>query len=254
MGVDTTVDTNAVVEPDDDDGDFYCSYLGAGADPTELAALPAGTYTIRVKASSLATTIAAGTRYMLDLKITTGTAPVAPAAGELEINEFLAADGGSTNGGVDSNCDGLKTNSDDEFIELVNVSAKTLDLTGVTIADALGVKFTFAPQGTGSLTLAPNKAVVVWGGGTPACPGVTNFFINGIKHTLSLNDAGDTITVATGGTTPVTIATTTYGAATIGKSFNLSPDVTGTTYALHASVAGAVGDYSPGKKVDGSAF
>lgn len=262
-GVDTTDDANALAI-DDDDGDGYCSYLGPNdsdeddngvADATQLAALPAGTYTIRLQPSSLATTIPMGTRYMLDLKIVPmGSAPEVPAAGDLKINEFLAADGGSTNGGVDSNCDSVLSNSDDEFIELVNVSNKTLDLTGVTIADALAIKFTFAPQQNGSLTLAPGKAVVVWGGGNPACPGVTNFFTNGTAHTLSLNDAGDTITVATGGASPVTIATTTYGQATIAKSFNLSPDVTGTAYALHGTVAGAVGNLSPGKKVDGTAF
>jgi hypothetical protein len=261
---DTTVDTNALFI-DDDDGAYYCSYLGPNdsdeddivdtADTTQLAALPAGTYTIRLRESDLAGTIPAGTRYMLDLKIVpAGSAPVAPAAGDLEINEFLAADGGTTNGGVDSNCDGVLTNSDDEFIELVNVSGKLLDLTGVTYSDALGLKFTFAPQANGSLTLAPGKAVVIWGGGTPMCSGVTNWFTNGTKHTLSLNDTGDTITIATGGATPVTIATTTYASGTIGKSLNLSPDVSGTTYALHGTVTNAVGNFSPGKKVDGSAF
>ncbi len=245
---------------DDDDGAFYCSYLGAndsGGDTTELATLAAGTYTIRVQPSSMATTIPAGTRYMLDLKIVPmGSAAVPPAAGDLKINEFLAADGGTTNGGVDSNCDGLLTDSNDEFIELVNVSTKNLDLTGVTYSDALGVKFTFAAQLNGSLTLAPNKAVVIWGGGTPACPGVTNFFTNGTAHTLSLNDAGDTITIKTAGATPVTIATTTYTATmvTIGTSLNLSPDITGTAYALHSAVTGHVGNFTPGKKVDGSAF
>lgn len=254
--VDTSDDANALAV-DDDQGDFYCSYVGPNdsADPTQLAALPAGTYTIRLQPSSLAVTIPAGTRYMLDLKIgPVATASEVPAAGDLVINEFLAADGGSTNGGVDSNCDNSLSDSDDEFIELVNVSSKMLDLTDVTIADTLGIKFTFTPQANGSLTLAPGKAVVVWGGGNPMCPGVTNWFTNGTKHTLSLNDAGDTITVATGGATPVTIATTSYSSSMIGKSLNLSPDVTGTAYALHSTVAGAVGNLSPGKKVDGTAF
>jgi cysteine-rich repeat protein len=257
MGVDTTMD-NLATAIDDDDGDAYCSYLGPndeGGDTTELAALPAGTYTLRLQPSSFSSGIPAGTRYMIDLKITpAGSAAVAPELGDLKINEFMAADGGSTNGGVDSNCDGILTNSDDEFIELVNVSNKTLDLTGVTYADALGVKFTFGPQAGGSLTLAPNKAVVIWGGGAPACAGVTNFFVNGTAHTLSLNDAGDTITISTGGANPKTIVTTTYAAGTIGKSLNLSPDVTGSAYALHNTVTGAVGNYSPGKKANGSAF
>ncbi|HTL31912.1 MAG TPA: DUF4215 domain-containing protein, partial [Kofleriaceae bacterium] len=254
---DTTMNANAIAI-DDDDGDKYCSYVGPNdddGDTTELATLAAGTYTIRVKASPLAFGVAADTRYMLDLKITPmGTGPVAPAAGDLKINEFLAADGSATNGGVDSNCDGSYTSTADEFIELVNVSNKQLDLTGVTIADSNLVQFTFAAQTTGSLTLAPGKAVVVWGGGTPNCNGVTNFFTNGSANSLSFNDAGDTITVATGGATPVTIATTTYGAATIAKSFNLDPDVSGTTYKLHDAVTGAVGNISPGKKANGTAF
>ena len=256
-GADTTVDAMALAR-DLDDGDHFCSYLGLhdAADPTQLVNLPAGTYTLRVTDDPTGGTFTTR-RYMLDLKITPmGTGPVVPAPGDIKINEFLAADGGTTNGGVDSNCDGLLTNSDDEFIELVNVSTKTLDLTGLTIADALGVKFTFATQTTGSLTLLPGKAVVVWGGGTPACPGVTDFFTNGTKHTLSLNDTGDSITLATGGATPVTIATTTYTAAdvVIGTSRNLSPDVTGTAYALHSAVTGHVGNFSPGKHANGTAF
>ena len=254
---------------DRDDGDNWCSYLGlhdgsdnaveTGTDPTQLVNLPAGTYTIRVNDDPVAFVTIANHRYMLDLKITPmGTGPVVPAPGDIKINEFLAADGGAatTPVGVDSNCDGVMTNSDDEFIELVNVSTKSLDLTGLTISDSIGVKFTFAAQTTGSLTLAPGKAVVVWGGGTPMCAGVTNFFVNGTAHTLSLNDNGDTITLATGGATPVTIATTTYTAADvmIGTSRNLSPDVTGTAYALHSAVTGAVGNFSPGKHANGTAF
>jgi hypothetical protein len=34
----------------------------------------------------------------------------------------------------------------------------------------------------------------------------------------------------------------------------LSPDVSGTTYALHTTIAGHVGSVSPGKKNDGTAF
>ncbi len=258
---DTTMDAAALFT-DADDGDLFCSYLGKGdgsdggmTDVTQLVNLAAGTYTIRVTDDPLSSAITSR-RYMLDLKITSaGTmGPVVPAAGDIKINEFLAADGGATTGGVDSNCDGALNNSDDEFIELINVSTKTLDLTGLTIADALGIKFTFATQLTGSLTLAPGKAVVVWGGGVPACAGVNNFFTNGTAHTLSLNDTGDSITLATGGATPVTIASTTYTAPTIGISSNLSPDVTGTAYAQHNAVTGAVGNFSPGKRANGTAF
>ncbi len=266
-GVDTTMQALALAV-DFDDGDFFCSYLGpndstddgneTGMDVNQLKMLPAGTYTIRVADDDSPGSAPVAGRYMLDLKIGGGTGPVAPAAGDLAINEFLAFDGSQAAGGADSNCDASFTNADDEFVELVNVSNKTLDLTGVTISDSLQVEFTFGATtnlGTGTLTLAPGKAVTVWAGGVPACPGVTNWFTPvATQHTLSLNDGGDTITVKTAGATPVTIATTTYGQATIATSFNLSPDVTGTVYALHTAVAGAVGKISPGKKANNTAF
>ncbi len=255
---DTTMDAMALAL-DADDGDGYCSYLGPrdsdddgnemGVDATQLMNLPAGTYTIRVQVDPLQVVpVPAGSRYMLDLKITTPGMAVAPVAGDLKINEVLAADS-TTN---DSNCDGSTSGTNDEFIELVNVSTNTLDLTGVTIADPNATVFTFAAQASGSLTLAPGKAVVIWAGGAPACAGVTNWFL-GTGGTLSLNDAGDTITVATGGATPVTIATATWGQSTAGVSWNLMPDVTGTAYALHTAVmAGA--NSSAGLKANGTAF
>ena len=259
-GVDVTMDTLAMAR-DSDEGDAFCSYIGprdgvdmdyeatATPDTTQLAMLPAGTYTIKLSVDTLpGTDPVTLRRYLMDLKITPMGSAVAPVAGDLKINEVLADDS-TTN---DSNCDGSTTGTNDEFVELVNVSANTLDLTGVTIADPNATVFTFATQASGSLTLAPGKAVVVWAGGAPACPGVTNFFV-GSMSTLSLNNAGDTITVATGGATPVTIATATWGQSTAGVSWNLMPDVTGTAYALHTAVmAGA--NSSAGKKADGTAF
>ncbi|HSD91184.1 MAG TPA: lamin tail domain-containing protein, partial [Kofleriaceae bacterium] len=174
----------------------------------------------------------------------TGTA-VAPSPGDLVINEYMAADNAS-----DTNCDGKTTGTDDEFVELVNVSSKTLDMTGVTVADSVIVRHVF-----GAKTVAPGKAIVVWNNGTPMCTGVgPEMWEIASTGQLGLNDAGDTITVATADATPVTLATLTYTTATANVSNNLSPDVTGTTYALHNAVSGAVGDYSPGKKANGTAF
>ena len=90
------------------------------------------------------------------------------------------------------------------------------------------------------MTLAPGKAVVLWAGGAPNCPGVTNWFVaSGLQ--LGLNDTGgDSITLKTsGGTTLLTYA---FGDATINKSFNLNPDITGTTYVLHRRRARACAD------------
>jgi cysteine-rich repeat protein len=165
----------------------------------------------------------------------------APAAGDLVLNEFMAADNVS-----DTNCDGSTQGNADEFVELVNVSGDTLNLTGVTIADAVTTRHVF-----GALSVPAGKAVVVWGGGAPACVGVTRFE-KASTGQLGLNDNGDTITVATAGGAPLVAVT--YGQAALNVSSNLSPDVTGTSYALHSAVPGAVGSFSPGRRADSTAF
>lgn len=166
-----------------------------------------------------------------------------PAPGDLVLNEIMAGDNMS-----DTNCDGSTSSSADEFVELVNVSNKTLDLTGVTIADSVVTRHTFA-----TTTLAPGAAVVVWGAGTPACAGVDSFAVASSGQ-LGLNDDGDTITVATGGASPTPLVTVTYAAVTLNVSSNLSPELTGTSYVLHTAVSGAVGPYSPGRRANGAAF
>ncbi len=181
-----------------------------------------------------------------------GGGAVAPAAGDLVINEAMLADNLA-----DTNCDTSTKNNADEFVELVNKSAKTLDLTGVTIDDAAslagtqGPRHTFAAAASGSLTLAPGKAVVVWGGGSPACAGVSSWFVAS-SGSLGLNDAGDTITVRTGGNTPVVIVEKTIGASTAQVSKNLSTDITGTNYVDHPAIGQK--HWSPGRKMNDSAF
>jgi cysteine-rich repeat protein len=182
-----------------------------------------------------------------------GTA-VPPAAGDLVINEAMLADNLS-----DTNCDMSTKNNADEFIELVNKSAKTLDLTGVTIDDAasltgtLGPRHTFAAAASGSLTLAPGKAVVVWGAGSPACAGVSNWFVSS-TGSLGLNDTGDTITVRTAGASPITIVEKTFAAGDVKVNISrtLSPDITGATYVDHPAIGARY--WSPGRKADDSAF
>jgi cysteine-rich repeat protein len=167
-----------------------------------------------------------------------------PAVGDLVINEFMAAD--STV--ADTNCDGKTTGTDDEFVEIYNKSAKTLDLDGVTVADSVVVRHTF-----GAMKLPPGKSVVVWTAGNPMCAGVTMFDVASTGQ-LGLNDTGDTIKLELGTTT---LAQVTYVQAdiTTGVSRNRSPDLTGTAYANHTTVAGdAQKKFSPGKKADGTAF
>jgi cysteine-rich repeat protein len=230
-----------------DDGD-PCAYLGANSSgPPDV--LPAGTYTIK-----LYNYYEDPADYYFDIRLTAAasTTAEAPAAGDLVINEYMAND--ST---ADTNCDGASLNGDDEFVEIVNVSTKTLDLTGVQLFDGTATaRHIFkATDTTGSMTLAPGKAVVVWGGGAPNCPGVTNWFVaNSTSHQLGLNNDTDTITLKSADASPVVLATTSYTTSTALISANLNPDLTGTTYALHNTITGHVGNFSPGLKSDGTAF
>jgi cysteine-rich repeat protein len=263
---DTTDDTTALYS-DNFDGSYnldvtaysyaQCAYIGAadteGPDPTQGVNLPAGTYTIKLEGI-------ASKEYILDTKFTPdlgGTTAVPPVAGDLVINEAMLADGTM----ADTNCDGATTSTNDEFVEVANVSNHPVDLTGVTLWDAASLVMTtpaprhmFAAATSGSMTLDPGKVVVVWGGGAPACAGVNDWF-TASSGGLGLNDTGgETITLKIGDATSTTLASATFGDATTGKSFNLNPDLTGTAYALHDAITGHAGAFSPGKKTDGSAF
>jgi cysteine-rich repeat protein len=159
---------------------------------------------------------------------------------DLKINEFLANPGSNS----DTNCDGTKSTSQDEFVELVNVGTAPIALAGLTISDDIQVRHTF-PANTPALQ--PGKAFVVWGGGSPACPGVTNFQIAS-SNVLGFNNA-DSIIVKRSGTI---VASVTYSGAASGISSNRSPDVTGTSFVAHDTIS--TSKFSPGKHADGSAF
>lgn len=169
-------------------------------------------------------------------------------ATSIVINEILA-DPHPTEG--DANGDGVVNTTDDEFVELVNTSGASLDISGWTLSDAIGVKHTF-PAGT----VAPNQtAIVVFAGGTPAgnigCAVVqTATSASG----LSLNNTGDTVTLKNGA---LTIASYTYGSeGGDDQSLTRNPDMTGPEPLVkHSTVAAAnSARFSPGKQIDGSNF
>ncbi|HEX8354300.1 MAG TPA: lamin tail domain-containing protein, partial [Pyrinomonadaceae bacterium] len=92
----------------------------------------------------------------------------------LVINELLA-DVPPDNAGTarvegDANRDGARSADDDEFVELLNVSAEPVDLSGLQISDPGSVRFTFPAR----TTLDAGRAVLVFGGGSPPA-GVDDF-------------------------------------------------------------------------------
>ncbi len=172
-------------------------------------------------------------------------APVTAQA-QIIINEIHADPASGLAG--DANGDGVRHQSQDEFVELVNSSSSEADLSGWTLSDGVGVKFTFPPG-----SVVPGKcAIVVFGGGNP-----TGSFGGALVETegsLGLNNTGDKVTLHDG-TSAVAIYT--YGSeGGSDQSITRAPDITGSEPLVkHTDASGAGGRlFSPGTKVDGSAF
>jgi hypothetical protein len=170
--------------------------------------------------------------------------------GTVTINEYLADPPTGPTG--DANGDGTTDSAQDEFIEIINRTNVAVNVGGYTISDTDAVRFTFPAN-----TMIPaNEAAVIFGGGTPTGE-FGNAHANGLVFTsaLSLNNTGDTITLKDSLTNIV--ESITYGSTegNADQSINRNPDVTGTSFAPHSTIAGAGGRlFSPGTHVDGSFF
>ncbi|HEX8189903.1 MAG TPA: lamin tail domain-containing protein, partial [Pyrinomonadaceae bacterium] len=183
----------------------------------------------------------------------------------LVVNELLADvppdDAGTAQAEGDANRDGTRDSDDDEFVELINTSDATLELSGLQIADAGSVRFTF-PEHT---TLGAGRPLLVFGGGTPpddAFGGALVFKAG----SLSLNDGGDTLTVKLplGADRTFVVAALAYGtggafAAPRDQSLTRSPDAgaggPGGDFSPHTSAAASAGRaYSTGLRSDGTPF
>lgn len=206
-----------------------------------------------------------------------GSFSTASAQQALIFNEILA-DPASGDAG-DSNGDGTRSSSQDEFVELANVSADTLDLTGWMLGDDEAINFTF-PAG---YKLPPRHLVVVFGGGDvtgvdgydadllatrvfSADSTVGNGIANGGEYVVLKSPDGSADAYAAYGSkeglgAPATSATDgitfEYGtditaAGNQDQSVTRSPDGNTTDaepWVLHSSVSSAL--FSPGQTVNG---
>lgn len=171
----------------------------------------------------------------------------AQGPGDLVINEFLA-DPPNDNSG-DANQDGVRDADDDEFVEIVNSSGSTVDISGWTINVNLNVKHIFPPN----TVLKDGCGIVIFGGGTP-----TDNFGDCIvqvasSDSLGLSNTGAIITLYNG---EVVIDSYTYSSgADQDQSLTRVPDVTGLSFYLHSEAPGSDGAiFSPGTRVDESMF
>lgn len=185
----------------------------------------------------------------------------------LVLNEVLADvppdDSSTAEVEGDANRDGARSSDDDEFVELLNNSSEPVELSGVQISDASGVRFTFPAHAS----LEAGRAVLVFGGGAPT-PEDEAFGGALVLKTssLGLNDTGDTLSVKlpiAGG--PVhTIDVLSYGAggtvpAPRDQSLTRTPDAsinsTGGEFGAHATATNSAGRaYTPGLRADGTPF
>jgi hypothetical protein len=166
-----------------------------------------------------------------------------PEAGDLLLTEYFANPDSSSLVG-DANGDGVADESDDEFIELVNVSAHTLDLGGVEISDSIETRHTFP-----AAILNPGCAAVVFGGGGPS--GIAGGIVETASSgKLDLSDGGDTVTVARGS---LVITDEVFAAEGENESLTL-PGTSPSFYFKHSTVAGSIGPFSPGLRPDGAAY
>jgi cysteine-rich repeat protein len=180
----------------------------------------------------------------------------------LVINEVLPDPTGTP--GFDSNCSGgAPESAADEFIEIVNVGAGDLTISGWQYWDLLAtptLRFTFATP-----TVVPaGGVVVIYSGGTPACTFPPNVQV--FVSTAVLNNAADTVEIRDAAGTVVSSATwdsdtmTPIPAAPDGASLTLFPDLSDTDpsqtvagpYVAHDGISASLA--SPGTRTDGSAF
>jgi hypothetical protein len=216
--------------------------------------------------------------FILAVLAVVGSFSTASAQQALFFNEILADPADDAPG--DANGDGTRSSSEDEFVELVNLSADSLDLTGWMLGDDELINFAF-PAG---YKLAPRHILVVFGGGDvtgidgyDADPLVTRVFsaegmvgnglANGGEYIVLKSPDGTADTYAAYGTkvglgAPATTATDgitfEYGmdvnaSANSDQSVTRSPDgniADAEPWVLHSTVSSAL--FSPGVTVSGT--
>ena len=241
-----TITPPAQYEISQDGIDFFLTYGSITLVISGGAVAPTTIY-VRLKQG-----LAVG-NYNQDIEISSFGAPsktvscsgsVIPVLPNLVINEILA-DPDAVSG--DANGDGTVNTSQDEFVEIVNNDTYSVNLYGYTLSDAYGVRHTFS-----SITLNPNEAIIVFGGGSPT--GFLTYAFTASTGSLELNNTGDDVILKNN--SGYTIDSYTYGSeAGDNQSITRDPDLTGSSFVKHSTATGSEGSlFSPGNHIDGSPF
>jgi hypothetical protein len=149
----------------------------------------------------------------------------------------------------DSNQDGEVNADDDEFLELVNLSGRDLNLEGWQVYDQVRLRFTFPP----GAVLKAGCGLVVFGGGSPQ--GIFGGSLVFSAGSLGLNNSGDSLVVKN--SEGELIASCSYGEeGGQDQSLTRYPDRVGELpLVLHSLLSEAEGAlFSPGLRIDGAPF
>ncbi|WP_075343957.1 lamin tail domain-containing protein [Tenacibaculum agarivorans] len=181
---------------------------------------------------------------ILNIGVTSGSADIIRSQHTITINDDdlpivineINADPDSTNG--DANGDGDSDTTEDEFVEIYNISGGPLDISGWVLADGASDRHVF-PNGT---IIPADETIVVFGGGTPVTvPGLVQTASTG---SLGLNNTGDTITIKDESNNNIIVLT--YGSAGSNQSIARNPDLTG-SFVNHSNITSNPVLYSPGR-------
>lgn len=174
--------------------------------------------------------------------------PTPQPALDLVINE-IHADPHSSLG--DANYDGIIDTADDEFIEFVNDSSSSIDLSSWAFGDYMAIRHTF-PSGS---IIVPNCGLVLFGAGTPSGLFGNSLVQIASSGKLGLNDHADIVYLYDGS---MSIVKTISYAEEAGDNQSITrvPDIIGELPLVkHSLAAGSNGSlFSPGTKIDGSYF
>ena len=153
----------------------------------------------------------------------------------------------------DANGDGIRDPNDDEFVELVNSSATSLDISGYKLYDADRLSINTANHEFPANTiLNPGQAVVVFGGGTPTGNFGGSLVFAASGQVLNLNNSGDVLTVKNNNDSILFSFDVTALSNNPNESYTRFPDLYG-NFTQHDSASTGI-LFSPGTRVDGTDF
>ena len=153
----------------------------------------------------------------------------------------------------DANGDGIRDANDDEFVELVNSSAISLDISGYKLYDADRLSINTANHEFPANTiLNPGQAVVVFGGGTPTGNFVGSLVFAASGQVLNLNNSGDILTIKNNNDSILFTFDVTVLSNNPNESYTRFPDLYG-NFTQHDSASTGI-LFSPGTKADGTNF